>query len=292
MISAIIRRYLDDGFWTVVEAAEYAPEPDGDVIDSTAVLAHVLTEQMTVPAAREFVRRTLQQPQHPRSADRPSRRRGERRRNELLIRATECLLTQEPPNESDLRLLVPLADLSHNEGYEFLGQLDFTTGFVKCTALRRELYLRELDTGTSSQTEVHRREFRWRMQADDIEWFIEQLPKLAEKNDQVWDDFLVVAFSPSTPSSLGRRAKWFVKSQCPERLAAFRANRKKSLRAPKAMGGKACRGECQGQAICRTVWRSRDRRATADNRRDHSPTENVAVVVDLLRKRSGTTKQR
>lgn len=231
IVSTIIKRYVEDDLWTLTEAVEYAPEPDGDVIDSTAVLAHYLTERMTVAAARDYISRWLGQHNPPCTTDRPIRRRSERRRNELLIRAIECLLTQEPPNESDLRLLVPLADLRHSEEHEFLGQIHFAAAFAKCTALRRELYVREMEATDHKGARAYRRELRWLMQADDIEWFIPRLPKLGETDEQVWNDFLIIAFSRATPPSLRRRAKRFVDSRCPERLVEFRRNRRESLRA-------------------------------------------------------------
>jgi len=98
IVSAIIRRYLDDGFWDVEQAAHYASEPDGDVIDSTAVLAHVLQEKMTVAAARVFIRRSLRRLKSRRPTKVTRRPRGEHRHNDLLVRAAECLLAQEPPN--------------------------------------------------------------------------------------------------------------------------------------------------------------------------------------------------
>ena len=181
IVSAIIRRYIDDGFWDVEQAAHYAPEPDGDVIDSTAVLAHVLQEKMTVAAAKVFIRRSLRRLTSRRPTKVTRRPRGENRHNELLVRTAECLLAQEPPNESDLRLLIPLAKLRYEVGYEFLIQLQLTRGLAKSTPLRRELYRQELDGVASGSTAKQYREFRWCMQPDDIDWLVGQLPGLAEK---------------------------------------------------------------------------------------------------------------
>jgi hypothetical protein len=228
IVSAIIIRYLDTGFWTIEQAIEYAPAVEGDVIDSTAMLAHRLKEKMSAPAARIYVKRVVSRLTQRQQLKGKRASRGETWENELLIRAVKCLLEQEPPNESDLRSLIPIAELSHEDeiGRPYLGEVDFYEGFARCANLRRELYLKILDRPHSGPTPWRYRQFRCRMEPDDIEWFIEQLPQLAERDRGAWDDLLLIAHARGTPRRLRRRAKQFVKERYPTGFEKFRKGRK------------------------------------------------------------------
>ncbi len=59
IVSSIITRFLNDEIWAVEECARYAPDSDGEIIDSTDVLAHRLQEKMTSEAARIIINSRL-----------------------------------------------------------------------------------------------------------------------------------------------------------------------------------------------------------------------------------------
>jgi hypothetical protein len=231
MISTIIRRYLDDGLWDVEKAAEYVPEPDDDVIDNTAVLIYRLKENMTVPAARAYVKRGLQRLKAGQPAPTGAHTGVGPWEDELLACAAQCLLTQEPPNESDLAMLVPLAEFAFDRPQlPTVGRLDFFAGFAKSVNLRRKLYLRGLGEPQGDLPAWFRRRSRWCLQAHDIEWLIEHLRSHGDHNHEVWDDLLMLAFQRTTPPRQRRSAKQFVRAQCPERLTELRRRCRESLR--------------------------------------------------------------
>lgn len=210
-VSAIIKRFLDEGFWTIDDAARHAPEPHDDVVDSTHMLEHVLMQALTVPAAMIVIERMLPAVLSGASESSSSER------EKLFHRAIAVVLEQETPSESALDALIPLAIRQWE--LECHLRFDFSSGFRKSEPSRRKLYLAELRYHRDQGNEATRRSFRWILLPDDVEWLIDQLPAAAGNEDEMLDDLLVVAGRGS--EKLQARARAFVQSHSPGVVGQF-----------------------------------------------------------------------
>jgi len=215
-VSALIKRFLDEGFWAIEDAVKYCPEPHDDVIDSTHVLENILMERLTVPAARFVIKRFLPKALKQGSAAEASPpRRGEN----LLHRAITVILGQGQPAEGDFDALLPLAVRQWECPLHL--RFDFRSAFRKSEVWRRKLYLADLQYHREQGKEAAARSFRWILLPDDIEWLIEQLPTLALAENDVWDDVLIAANHGS--NDLQERAKTFVEKHRPGIVVSFEA---------------------------------------------------------------------
>jgi hypothetical protein len=214
VVSLLIRFYLESGRWTTSEAVRHLPDDDGDVLDSTSVLYHVLTEHLDVGGARTMVELLLGSFLDSGELSRPL----SRRREELVTRAVKLLLDQELPGDADLEMLIPLAIEETRQ--RALGlYVSFQSAFRKSAKCRRKLYVEDFRRWRDRDQRAGRRHFSWILAPEDAEWLIEQLPTLGPNDPELLDDLLVAGFRGS--EALKEKTREFVKRRDPEIVTRF-----------------------------------------------------------------------
>ena len=213
IVSTIITRCLENDVWTVEEAVKFAPVPEGEMVDSTALLVYKLKEQLTVRAARMLVKQRLPVLLKRRRAKVAKRSRGERRNGELFQVALKKLLQQEPPNEADLDMLIPLALLNAPQRYRLVGNVDLDAAWERSTSFRRKLYTAELQRNRRRKPENRRRQYWWILNPEDVEWLMERVIDMARTEENVWVD--LIRISRGAPRSLKQRARRLVDQHRP-----------------------------------------------------------------------------
>ena len=219
IVSAIIEHYLVEGVWSIEECVRFAPTANGEVIDSTLLLASKLQEGMTVEAARTIVDQRL------RNRSRKQRRMplkrpwGERREDELIGAALCKLLVQDPPGDKDLVNLIPLFLDSRREAVEFVLDVDVFSAYARSPVARRAIFLEEHRRNNRRKPSRQRKHFLGVLTSDDIEWLMERVVRLASKDDSIWEQLLCIA--RGAPEPLKRKARRLVKEERPDIVAAF-----------------------------------------------------------------------
>ena len=211
VVSAVIKRFLEEGFWSIEDAVRHAPEPHDEVLDSTHLLETAFIEEMTVPAARIVIERML-----PTTLNSTGKIDSQERPN-LLSRAVSLLLEQDPPLDHDLDTLLPLAIRNWELGPYM--RFNFGPAFSKSESARRKLYAADLQHHREQQPAATARSYRWFLQPDDVDWLIDQLPALAADDDSVWDDLLITAKQGG--EEMWERAKQFVRKHRPSVVDQF-----------------------------------------------------------------------
>lgn len=226
-ISAIILELLQRNQWTVLQAYNYVPETDDDIIDRTDLLYSQLKRLMTLDDAQQIILKGLPQLSSRRKRKSQFLNLHRKGKTSILFHAIELLLKQDTPRDNDLKILIPLADkFEKNSGFLQLMN-DFSIAVSKSTKYRRYLY--ELGVQRKSQRSKRTWISHFILRHGDLGWLRDHSLQFAEKDESIWDDLLRLAYSQETSHRERLNIRKFVRQHKPEIIKEFDKNRKKYL---------------------------------------------------------------
>jgi hypothetical protein len=232
MISVLIESLRGRGLWSLVKAAQYLPERDEHLVDSTAMLEYHLENEMTLEDARAILRAIDWDALTCGDQDERTRQRRRRpargTRNKLIVKAIELAAQQEHPTADDYTLLLPIALDERRTDWLRLERLNLASVFKKDMEARRKLFMAGLKRDPEAK-QPGWWSWRWVLTEEDLDWLAGLCPSQARESPWLWADLLALAYRPSLPRKKRNEIRISVEAAVPHVLAEFSANRRKYL---------------------------------------------------------------
>jgi len=232
MVSVLIESLLRRGLWTLIKGAQYLPEADEHVVDSTAMLEYHLEKEMTLDDARVLLRQVDWDALMASGQDEQTRQRRRRfaggTRHKLIVKAVELVAKQEQLAPDDYMLLLPIAVDQRTVNWPEIERLNLVAVFRKNMQARRDLFMANLTRDPGARQTGW---WTWRgvLTEEDVDWLAGLCPSHARESPWLWADLLALAYRPSVPRKKRNEIRGSVEVSVPHVLVQFDANRRKYL---------------------------------------------------------------